>query len=93
MTESLANRDSAEAVYLVLFERSFRDRSYDYGFDEGAALPGVELVAYLDDGAIFSKRRRRCLAVVALPDYEIARLSTGQYVPGAGALWEAAFSP
>ena len=155
LTESLANRDPAEAVYLVLIGRSFRIRDYDYGFDDVAALPGVELVASLDDGAIFrsgaaaidrvvrahfdiyrygdalayfkepctardvtprfflraSPAERaafdrdfsfaehgylldgRCLAVVALPDYEIARLSTGQYLPGTGNLWEAAFSP
>lgn len=155
LTESLANRDPAEAVYLVLLERSFRIRGYDYEVDDVAALPGVELVAALDDGAIFRSGAAaedrvvrahfdiyrygdalayfkqpctaddvmprfflrvtpvehaafardfsfaehgylldgRCLAVVALPDYEIARLSTGQYVPGTGNLWEAAFAP
>ena len=164
VTESLANRDPAEAVYLVLLERSFRIRGYDYEVDDVAALPGVDLVAALDDGAIFRSPATappagvaaaaedrvvrahfdiyrygdalayfkepctaddvtprfflraapparaafdrdfsfaehgylldgRCLAVVALPDYEIARLSTGQYLPGTGNLWEAAFSP
>ena len=164
VTESLANRDPSEAVYLVLFEPSFLIRNYDYGIDDVAVLSGVELVARLDDGAIFrspaavppdgmaaSAENRvvhahfdiyryedalayfkepctaddvtprfflraapparaafdqdfsfaehgylldgRCLAVVALPDYEIARLSTGQYLPGTGNLWEAAFSP
>ena len=51
--ELVANRDPAAAAYLVLFERSFRHRSYDYGFDDVGALPGVELVADLNDGAIF----------------------------------------
>ncbi len=32
-----------------------------------------------------------CLAVVPLPDYEMARVRTGQYVPGSGNVWETAF--
>ena len=30
---------------------------------------------------------RQCIASVALPDYDIAVIRTGQYSPGAGALW------
>lgn len=35
----------------------------------------------------------KCLAIVPLPDYGIARLRTGQWSPGAGNLWEAALRP
>ena len=36
----------------------------------------------------------RCLAVVTLPDYDIARIRTGQYIIGEGSrLWEADFKP
>ena len=53
VTEVLANRDPAAAAYLVLFKRSLRIRGYDYGLDDVGALPGAELVADLNDGAIF----------------------------------------
>ena len=33
----------------------------------------------------------RCAATVKLPDYAIASIRTGQYVPGEGPLWEAEF--
>ena len=35
----------------------------------------------------------RCLAVVTLPDYDIARIRTGQYISSEGRLWEADFIP
>ena len=35
----------------------------------------------------------KCLAIVPLPDYGIARLRTGQWAPGAGDLWEAVLRP
>ena len=35
----------------------------------------------------------KCAVVVELPDYPIARISTGQYVPGEGRLWEVEFAP
>ena len=34
----------------------------------------------------------RCMATVPLPDYPIAALRTGQYVPGQGELWTAQFT-
>ena len=34
----------------------------------------------------------RCLAIVPLPDYPIARIRTGQYVFGGGAVWQAEFA-
>ena len=36
---------------------------------------------------------RKCLAIVPLPDYAIARIRTGQFVPGEGQLWRAEFAP
>lgn len=35
----------------------------------------------------------KCFAIIALPDYAINRVMTGQYIPGSGRLWEAEFSP
>ena len=49
----------------------------DFAFDEVGALV---------DG-------RQCLASVALPDYDIAVIRTGQYRPDAGRLWAAEFAP
>ena len=34
-----------------------------------------------------------CLAIVPLPDYDLAGVRTGQFVPGAGRLWTAEFAP
>ena len=36
---------------------------------------------------------RQCIASAALPDYDIANIHTGQYVPGAGAIWELEYEP
>ena len=36
---------------------------------------------------------QQCIASVALPDYDIAAIRTGQYVPGAGRRWDAEFAP
>ena len=35
----------------------------------------------------------QCIASVALPDYDIANIHTGQFVPGAGAIWELEYEP
>ena len=45
---------------------------------------------FAQHGAIWDGR---CLAVVTLPDYDIARIRTGQYISGKGRLWEADFIP
>ena len=37
-----------------------------------------------DRGALLDEK---CVAVVTLPDYEIARIRTGQFLPVAGELW------
>ena len=34
-----------------------------------------------------------CLAVITLPDYDITRIRTGQYISGRGRLWEVNFIP
>ena len=41
------------------------------------------------NGAVFDGR---CLAAVPLPEYGIARIRTGQYVPDSGAVWEVEFA-
>ncbi len=39
------------------------------------------------------RRDGKCLAAVPLPGYEIARIRTGQYLPGGEKLWQAEFAP
>lgn len=58
LADQLANAKSvqSESVYVVLFDWSFRIRDYGYGVDDVGALPGVELVADLDDGVIYHRR-------------------------------------
>ena len=159
--DHLANRDRGESAYFVLFDLSFLHRDYDYDYDDLAALPEMEPVADLEDGAIFrieepvadlqdgvtrlidaefdiylegtalryfkepctkedvkarfflhvfpaetadpgsfdnlnfwfeergAIRDGRCAAVVTLPDYRIGHVTLGQYVPGEGQLWRA----
>ena len=41
-------------------------------------------------GVIFNGK---CMATIQLPDYEIAKIETGQDAPGAGKLWEAVIFP
>ena len=57
LADNLANKESvqSESVYVVLFDWSFRIRDYGYGVDDVGALPGVELVADLDDGVIYHR--------------------------------------
>ena len=175
VADQLAIQDPTVATYFVVFKRSHDIRSYGYGVGDLSALPGVELVAALDDGAIFMSAASvaasdiasdvasgaesapvanvirshfdvhvyedalayfkqpcaaedvtagfflhvvptdsaglpaenrdfsfpergyvldgRCLAVVALPDYPIARIRTGQYVTGEGGTWEVEYVP
>ena len=44
---------------------------------------------FADNGAVFDGK---CLAAVPLPEYAIARIRTGQYVPDVRALWQAEFA-
>ena len=39
-------------------------------------------------GVIFDGR---CMARIALPEYDITRIRTGQYVPGEGQVWKGEF--
>ncbi len=57
--------------------------SRQHGFDN-RDFP-FEQAGILSDG--------QCIASVALPDYDIAIIRTGQYTPGAGRLWETEFAP
>ena len=34
---------------------------------------------------------RKCMTATGLPDYDIARIRTGQYIPGKGRIWEEEF--
>ena len=53
--------------------------------DHGFVNRGFDFPEY---GAM---RDGKCLAVAPLPDYDIARIRTGQYIPGQGNLWQANF--
>lgn len=56
LTGYLADWEPAKSVYLVLFDSSFRAGDhYDYGVDDLRAVPGLELVADLDDGVILHR--------------------------------------
>ena len=67
--------------------RGFENR--DFAFPEyGEHLPAPPSPDSSSDAA-----RGACLAVVPLPDYEIARIRTGQWVRGGGDLWTADFTP
>ena len=46
--------------------------------------------AFEQAGVLFDGQ---CIASVALPEYDIAIIRTGQYTPGAGRLWETEFAP
>ena len=65
ITDHLANLHPATSIYVVLFDYTFRFRNYGYGVDDLRALPGVDLVADLGDGAIFHRP-----AVVPAPPAE-----------------------
>ena len=44
-------------------------------------------------GEYGAQRGGKCLASVALPDYAVARIRTGQFVSGEGQIWQAEFAP
>ena len=46
-----------------------------------------------DFGRRGAMRDGRCLAIAPLPDYPIARIRTGQHIPGRGELWQVDFRP
>ena len=60
--------------------------------------PGSEQRGFDDRGFNFYRAGalidgQQCIASAALPDYDIANIHTGQYVPGAGAIWELEYEP
>ncbi len=57
--------------------------SRQHGFDNRDFA--FEMAGVLSDG--------QCIASVALPEYDITIIHTGQYTPGAGRLWETEFAP
>ena len=57
--------------------------SRQHGFDNRDFA--FEQAGVLSDG--------QCIASVALPEYDIAIIRTGQYTPSAGRLWETEFAP
>ena len=65
--------------------------------EDAASLPALRKqhgfanldFSFLLHGALLDGK---CFATIALPDYEISRVTTGQYIPGLGRLWSAEFS-
>ena len=85
--ESCAPSDTEAAFYLHIVPVSDADLSASgrrHGFDN-RDFDFDEVGALLDG--------RQCIASVALPDYDIAAIRTGQYRPDAGRLWEGEFAP
>ncbi len=82
--ESCAAADTQARFYLHLFPADNNDlpeARREYGFDNLG-------FNFSEHGA---HRSGKCLAAVPLPDYQIARIRTGQYIPGQGQIWAADF--
>ena len=86
LKESCIVEDVAATFFLHLFPSDDADLAADrpeYGFNSLH-------FNFAQHGAFWDGK---CLAIVTLPDYEIARIRTGQYISGEGRLWEADFIP
>ena len=82
--ESCVAADTQARFYLHLFPADNNDLPVgrgEYGFDNLG----------FDFGEYGARWGGKCLAEVPLPGYEIARIRTGQYIPGQGQLWAADF--
>ena len=82
--EQCAAADIADGFLLHLFPVNSSDLPDDrreHGFDNLDFQFGS--IGVMWDG--------KCLAIANLPDYEIARIRTGQYIPGREHLWQAEF--
>ena len=82
LRETCAAADTAAGFFLHIVPEDPDDlpaERQEYGFAQG----GFEFVRR---GVHFDGK---CLAAVALPDYPIKEMRTGQYVPGQGNLWSA----
>ena len=76
--------DTQPRFYLHLIPRNVNDLPLDrrqHGFDNLN-------FDFVDQGTLFDGK---CLATVELPDYEIAAIQTGQYIPGESRIWQAEF--
>ena len=82
--ETCAAADVAARFYLHLFPAEAKDLPADRQA-HGFVNRGFGFAEY---GII---RGGECLAAVPLPGYDLARIRTGQYTPGAGPLWQADF--
>ena len=78
--------DTAARFFLHIYSADANDlpaHRKEYRFDNlDFSFP--EYGVMLDD---------KCLAIVSLPDYEIASIQTGQWIPGQRQLWKAEFPP
>ncbi len=84
LKEPCAPADTDAYFFLHLIpadERDLPDRRKQYGFDN------LDF-AFDRRGAMFEGK---CMAIVALPGYDIASIRTGQFVPGEGRVWEGSF--
>ena len=80
LRETCAAADMAAGFFLHIVPEDVADlpaEQRESGFAHGN-------FAFVRQGGRFDEK---CLAAVALPDYPIAALRTGQYVPGQGDLW------
>ena len=78
--------DTAARFYLHLFPADTADLPADRR-EHGFVNRGFDFAEY---GAM---RDGKCLAAAPLSDYPIARIRTGQHIPGQGNLWQADFRP
>ena len=80
LRETCAAADTAAALFLHIVPEDTADLPADRR-EAGFAQAGF---AFARQGGHFDGK---CLAVVALPDYPIKEMRTGQYIPGQGDLW------
>ena len=84
--EPCAAADTLARFYLHIFPADAKDLPADRR-EHGFVNQGFGFAEY---GAL---RDGKCLAAAPLPDYPIARIRTGQHIPGQGELWRADFRP
>ena len=80
LRETCADADTAAGFFLHIIPQDVADLPAE----RRAAGFANQDFAFARWGGIFDGR---CLAAVPLPDYPIAAIRTGQYVPGQGELW------
>ncbi len=82
--ESCQPTDTQSRFYLHLIPQNIQDLPSDrrqHGFDNLN-------FDFVQQGTLFDGK---CLATVELPDYEIATIQTGQYIPSESRIWQAEF--